>query len=337
MRVAAFTPGGTVPSARFRVRQHVEPLAQAGIHLEEMATFTSSYPPRRRALRAPWAAARLTELAAAAIRSRAYDAVLLQREMVSSLATLEPWTGTPRILDVDDAIHLLRGGRAARRLAEISECVVAGNAWLADWYRQWNRNVSIVPTAVDSNRFLPRRDRSETATIVVGWIGTSANFPYLLGLEEALVAAMEAEPRLVLRVVSDRAPPFTRLRQDRVAFARWSEATEVADLQAMDIGIMPLADSDWARGKCSFKMLQYMSCAIPVVVSPVGMNAEVLGEGAVGVAATTPREWTHALCDLAASPGVRAALGEEGRRVVERGYDRAVVARRLAQILRDAI
>jgi glycosyltransferase involved in cell wall biosynthesis len=333
MKVAAFTPGGTVPSARFRVRQYVEPLRERGIRLVEMKTATSSYPPLRRAARPVWAAARLAELAGAALRSHRYDAVLLQREMISSLVTLEPLTRSPRILDIDDAVHLLRDGRAARRLAQISHAIIAGNSWLADWYRAWNPNVHIVPTAVDAARYRPRAAGQEADSLVVGWIGTSANFPYLLGIEEAIAAALRAQPRLVLRIVSDRPPEFTRIAPDRWRFVPWTEAGEVADIQAMDVGIMPLADTEWAKGKCSFKMLQYMSCGLPVVVSPVGMNSEVLAQGRVGISADGAAAWTDALCDLAASQALREAMGAEGRRVVERRYDRSVVARQLGDIL----
>ena len=334
MKVAAFTPGGDVPSARFRVRQFIPHLRALGVTLDEMATRTVAYPPRRRWARPAWGAARLAELAYLSARSHRYDAVMLQREMISSMVTLEATTGRPRILDVDDSIHLARGGKTARRLAELSTRVIAGNAYLADWYRRWNRDVVILPTAVDSERYRPAAATADRETLVIGWIGTSANHAYLAGIEPALVRVVAAHDRVRVRIVSDRPPPFAVLDPARWSFSPWSEEREVADIQSMDIGIMPLVDSEWARGKCSFKMLQYMSCGLPVVVSPVGMNAEVLREGAIGHAARNESEWTDALSGLLGSARSRAAMGAAGRALVERRYATRVLAAELARHLR---
>jgi glycosyltransferase involved in cell wall biosynthesis len=333
IKVAAFVSGDAVPSARFRVRQYIAALREMGISFREMRTHTTAYPPSQRILRPAWAAARLVELTPAVARSRHYDCVFLQRSMVSSFVTLEAWTGRPRVFDVDDAIHLRRGGEASRRLAAISHTVIAGNSWLADWYYRWNRNVVILPTAVDSDVYRPIPQRPDSEVVTVGWIGTSSNHPYLLAIEDAICDALEAQPRLSLKVVSDRPPPFRRLDRNRWTFVRWSEADEVQELQSMEIGIMPLADSDWARGKCSFKMLQYMACGIPVVVSPVGMNLEVLAQAELGIAATNRRQWADALCDLVASAELRAQMGSAGRQVVERRYATAIVAKELGNII----
>jgi glycosyltransferase involved in cell wall biosynthesis len=335
MKVAAFTPGPRVPSARFRVRQFIPMLEELGITLKELVTRTSAYPPPQAWRRPLWGGLRLGELSALTMRSRRYDAVLLQREMVSSLVTFEPLTGRPRILDVDDAIHLLRDGRAARRLAEISDRVVAGNAYLAEWYGRWNSDVVILPTAVDTDKYRPRKQAPEPEDrLVIGWIGTSANYGYLRQIEPALERVLEANPAARLKVVSDRPPGFSRLDPRRCTFVAWSEGDEEAEIGTMHIGIMPLEDSDWARGKCSFKMLQYMSCAIPVVVSPVGMNAEVLRDGAVGLAARGEGEWVEALVTLLADAGLRCAMGKAGREVVEQSYSVRVVAPKLAEALR---
>jgi glycosyltransferase involved in cell wall biosynthesis len=333
MKVAAFTPGGNVPSARFRVRQYQPYLPSLGVHLDEMSTRTSSYPPAARWQRPLWAAARLAELTRRAIASRGYDAVLLQREMVTSMVTLEPFTGRPRFLDVDDAIHMLRGGAAAKRLAQVSDRVIAGNAYLAEWYRQWNRDVVLLPTAVDAERFVPAPKTEEPESLIVGWIGTSDNHWHLLGSESAWVTALAARPRLQLRIISDSPPPFTQIDPQRWSFKPWSAADEVVDIQAIDIGIMPLIDTAWTRGKCSFKMLQYMACAIPVVVAPTGMNAEVLAQGEVGFAARTDAEWVEAIAALADSPSERRRRGGEGRAVIERHYATRVLAGRLAGYL----
>lgn len=334
MRVAAFTGGPAVPSARFRVRQFIAPLADEGIAVRELGHGGGGlYPPATKWQRPLWAATRLAALVPDVLESRQYDAVLLQREMLSSFATLERFTGRSRIFDVDDAIHLLRGGTFARRIAQGCDQVIAGNDYLAEWYGQWNRRVTVLPTAIDTERYVPA-PRGEDGTVRIGWIGTSGNFPYLQAIEPALERAMAERPDLHLLVMADRAPHLPRLDPARVRFQPWSEAGEVAALQAMDVGIMPLPDDPWTRGKCSFKMLQYMACGMPVVVSPTGMNAQVLAGGEIGFGPAGSDQWTEALLALADSAELRHRMGGEGRRLAESTYSVRTIAPRLAQILR---
>ncbi|MFM6933606.1 MAG: glycosyltransferase, partial [Novosphingobium sp.] len=261
--------------------------------------------------------------------------VLLQREMLSSLATLEGFTGRPRLFDVDDSIHLLRGGGFARKIAGECDRIIAGNDFLAEWYLRWNANVCVLPTCVDTDRYAPGAGSPDAGT-TIGWIGTSANFPYLESVEPALRHALDADGTLSLIVMADRAPALPTIDPARWRFERWSEAAEVAMIQSLAIGLMPLPDTDWTRGKCSFKMLQYMACGVPVVVSPVGMNVQVLAHGDVGLAARNIDEWTDAILALAKAPDLRHRMGMMGRSVVETRYSVHSAAPKLAEILRGA-
>jgi glycosyltransferase involved in cell wall biosynthesis len=336
MRVAAFTGGPAVPSGRFRVRQFIAPLATLDIAVTEMGHGGGgSYPPARRWQRPIWAATRLAALAPQVAASRRYDAVLLQREMLSSLTTLEGFTGRPRLFDVDDSIHLLRGGGFARKIASQCDRIIAGNEYLSEWYGRWNRNVSVLPTCVDTDRYAPPATRAGTGT-TIGWIGTSANFPYLDSIEPALKRALDSDPALSLKVMADRAPVLPSIDPARWQFEQWSEAAEVAMIQSLDIGLMPLPDTDWTRGKCSFKMLQYMACGIPVIVSPVGMNVQVLAHGESGLAARDIEDWADAILALANAPDLRHRMGMMGRSVVESHYSVRSAAPKLAEILRGA-
>lgn len=335
IRIAAFTGGLSVPSARFRVRQYIPALRKEGIGIEEFASGFGQYPPQTKWIRPFWALATLAERVPGVMMSHRYDAVLLQREIMSSFVTLEPLTTRPRILDVDDAIFLQRGGGFAKRLAELSDKVICGNNYLAEWFSRWNINVDVIPTAVDTERYLPDAEtKSLDSPWVIGWIGTSGNYKYLYGIEGALAKVMRAHPRTRLKVVGDQLPEFRNLSLDQVDFVPWSEAIEVQAIQSMDIGIMPLEDSPWARGKCSFKMLQYMATGLPVVVSPIGMNAEILTLGELGIGATTERQWIDGLIALLENKTLRARFGAEGRRVVESSFSIRVVAPRLARSLR---
>lgn len=334
-KVAAFTGGAVIASARFRVRQYLPALARGGISVDEMYSRFSNSPPRQKWLRPLWGCATLADMAPKVLRSHRCDVVLMQREILSTFVTLEPLTRKPRVLDVDDAIFLYRNGTAARRLAGLSDRVICGNNYLANWFSQYNGDITIIPTAVDTARYAPRPEcRSRDGSIVIGWIGTAGNLPYLYGIEEALAAVMRVNPRVRVRVVCDLRPAFRHLAADRCEFVKWSEQVEVASIQGMDIGVMPLEDSHWARGKCSFKMLQYMSCGVPVVVSPVGMNADVLALDEVGLGASSVAQWSEALLALVDGEALRARMGAAGRRVVQQSYSIDVLAPRLAQCLR---
>ena len=336
MRVAAFTGGVAVPSARFRVRQYIPSLLRHGLYVEEMGLATSKYPPQNKWLRPLWAGSRLVELLPKVVKSHSFDVVLLQREMLSTFMTLESLTKKPRILDVDDAIFLQRGGGFARRLAQISDRIICGNAYLADWFSTWNNDITVIPTAVDTDRYVPvtRQATIEEKTII-GWIGTSGNLKYVHAIEPALAKVMNTHQNTRLRIVSDQRPEFRLIDMNRCEFIPWSESIEIDSIQGMDIGIMPLEDSAWVRGKCSFKMLQYMACGLPVVVSPFGMNAEVLAMGDIGIGCSAQENWIEALGVLLDSATMRSELGAAGRRVAVESFSIHKLGPQLASCIKD--
>lgn len=332
--MAAFTGGRAVPSARFRVRQLVPALRGLGVDVREWPAPLGVFPPRARSLRPVWGVTTLAARLPGIAWSYRADVTLLQREMLSTFATLEPLTKRPRVLDVDDAIFLYRRGRFAERLARACDSVICGNDYLAERFRRWNDHVEVVATAVDTNRYAPAAARPDPQRAVIGWIGTSSNFAYLYQIEGALGRVLRECRGAKLSVVADRAPRFRSLAADRVEYRRWRPETEVGTLQATTVGIMPLADSSWERGKCSLKMLLYMACEVPVVVSPVGMNAEVLAKGTMGLGASSEDEWVDALVGLLADGGERERMGIVGRRVVREQYSVEMTAPRLAGHLR---
>lgn len=334
LRVAALTGGTSVPSARFRVRQLIAPLGREGIVMEEMPASLSAYPPASKALRPLWLGASLCARLPQVLSTYRYDAVFLQRELLSTLYTLERFTHRPRVFDVDDAIWLHPRGAFAARLAAACDAVICGNAYLADYFSRFNHRVSVVPTAVDTAVFVPAPVR-QAHTPVVGWVGTAGNFRYLYHIEPALKTFLDRVPEAQLWVMAESPPALRLLPADRVVFRQWAPDAEVAMIQGLTVGIMPLEDSEWARGKCSFKMLSYMSCAVPVVVSPVGMNREVLARGSCGYGADSDAEWVEALESLCLSPDKARAYGECGRAIVERHYSTGAVTPQVAEVIRD--
>jgi len=224
-------------------------------------------------------------------------------------------------------------GRATPRRARAAAAIIAGNRYLADWFGGYCAQVHVVPTAIDCQRIQPVLRTGPG--FVMGWTGTSGNFPYLAAIEPALEAVLREVPGSSFVVVADRAPSLARLAGRDVRFVPWSMASEVEALAAMDVGLMPLADDAWTRGKCSFKMLQYMAAGVPGVVSPVGMNREVLGLGESSVAAAGVDDWIEALRVLAADPDRRARLGATGRAVALEHFDVPVVAAQIAAVFRS--
>jgi glycosyltransferase involved in cell wall biosynthesis len=330
VRVAAFTAGIHIPGARFRVRQYISPLQRYGIEIREFFPGLSAYPPRGRALRPLWAAGSLGSRAATIAKSYGCDVTLLQREMLSTFVTLEPFTRKPRVLDVDDAIWLHRDGSFAQRLARLSNSVICGNSFLADQFRQWNKNIAVIPTAVDTSRFIPATSRIADGRPTIGWSGGSGGFVDLKVAERALQIVLEKHPQARLRIISDSSPSCLDLPASQVEFVAWSQDTEVQAIQDIDIGIMPLVDNTWNRGKCSYKMLLYMSCGVPVVVSPIGMNVEICRKSRIGIEATTTAQWVDAIDHLLGNPQLAAVLGSNARELVVQNYSIDVIAPKLA-------
>ena len=248
------------------------------------------------------------------------------------------------VLDFDDAIYLRRPrgaglppGRSALRERKFDDTcataslVLAGNEALAARAGARARRVEIVPTSVDVAAFPERPPERRGDTVV--WIGRPENLVYLELVRPALAALTRERPDLTLRVVSSHFPEWPEVRVERVP---WSEAAEVPALASADVGIMPLSADDWSRGKCAFKLLQYMAASLPAVASPVGANRDVVLEDQTGCLAGGPEEWTARLREILTSPARAAAMGRAARESVRRRFDRPATVTRVAGLLREA-
>jgi glycosyltransferase involved in cell wall biosynthesis len=335
MRVAAFTGGRTISSARFRVRQYIPHLRQYGVTVDEFIARFGSWPPPSKMVRPFWLAATLAQRIPDVLRSRRYDVTLLQREMVSTLATLERFTKSPRVLDIDDAVWLNRDTGFLARLVAMSTGVICGNSYIADYVGKFNPNVCLLPTGVDTARYRPAPPPNGRK--IIGWSGLAVGLQWMYGIERELNAVLSRHPDATLRIVSDKPPRFSIVPADRVEYIPWSPEVEVRTIQEMAVGLMPLKDSPFARGKCSYKMLLYMSCGVPVVVSPVGMNAQVLTLGPCGLAADRTDQWVDAMDRLLSNPDEAGRYGQEGRCIVEREFSLDVLAPRFAAFLERTV
>jgi glycosyltransferase involved in cell wall biosynthesis len=273
-----------------------------------------------------------------------YDVIWLEKEALPWLPTwmeIARLQGMPYVVDYDDAwfhryenhwLSPLLGGKIDA-VMQVADTVVAGNPYLARRARQAGAHrVEIVPTAIDLDRYhnLPAAPAGKTLT--VGWIGIPLNAHYLTIVEPAL-RAPAGEGRFSLHVVG--APVPDALAGIPAQSFPWTEDSEIERIAGFDVGIMPLHDTPWERGKCAYKLLQVMAAGKPVIASPVGANAQVVQHGVNGFLAETPAEWADALRRLA-DPDLRRRMGEEARKIVENQYSTAVVHPRLAAILAAA-
>ena len=350
LQIAALTSGVNVPSSRFRIRQYIQPLREAGVQVQEFVPRVSKYGlfgynPQGlyRWLTMPlyvgWQCVKLGSRTPGLLGSWRNQVTWLEREILPGIFSLEGLLKKPLVLDVDDAIWLTFpfSPGLIRKIAQQATIVVVGNVFLADWFSKYARDVRVVPTAVDTDRFSPENNPDQKDRFVVGWSGGSWNLPYLYDIEIPLAHFLSRHPEARLMVVCDQYPKFKKLSPEQINFIPWSSETEVKAIKSLNVGLMPLPVTDWARGKCSFKMLQYMACGVPVVVSPVGMNESVLRMGDVGFAARTAQEWSSAIEVFYLDREYASQCGLNGRRVVKANFSRNQIAAQLAGIFRTFV
>lgn len=234
--------------------------------------------------------------------------------------------------DAQSAARYRRNFEATVRRANL---VIAGNDTLASECAA--RQVAVVPTGVDLDVFRPQPPNWDRESCVIGWIGTTENLPEWQRMLPVFRRLVATDPRIRFRLVTDRAVPLTDLPDLPVELETFSIEREAECLHGVDIGLMPLEDTPWNRGKCSVKALQCMALGTPVVVSPVGMNREVVEDGVNGRLATTDASWEEALRDLVRSPDQRREMGRAARRTVEARYSLAAIGGRVAGLLETVL
>jgi len=282
------------------------------------------------------------------IMRRDFDVIWLQKELFPYLpGIIERFiflSGKPVVYDFDDAVFhqydthrnpLVRQilGRKLEPLLRGASLAICGNAYLEEYAKRFCPRTEIVPTVLDTTVFSPAPAGRGDGPVTIGWIGSPSTWTYVVPYVALLQEIAEACD-LTIRVVG--AGP-QRDVLPRFEFLDWSEAAEVGMIRGMDIGIMPLPDEPWARGKCGYKLIQYMACGLPVVASPVGVNAEIVEEGVNGYLAREPQDWALAIRTLAADPVLRETMGRAGRARIERDYSLQTHAPRLAALIQGVV
>ena len=218
-----------------------------------------------------------------------------------------------------------------KTLCRLSSVVIAGNPTLAEYARQYNSEVHVVPSTISLRSYRVRPGLRPAGPPVVGWTGSHSSAQYLRLLAGPLEELARRRP---FRFLAIGAPQFS-VPGVEVECRPWNARTEVEDLWGIDVGVMPLSDDPWAQGKCGMKALQYMGVGIPAVVSPVGMNHEIVEHGSNGLHATTPQDWISGLEALISDPGLRLRMGEQARRSVEERFSAEVHAPHVAALVKS--
>jgi len=335
-------------SSRLRTFQYRPWLEQAGIEVHVSPLLDDRYVEalysRRRASSAVLGGyfRRVVELCA----SGGFDAVYIEKEAL-------PWvpaaversllsSNVRLVLDYDDAVfhrydqhpsRIVRAlfGHKLDQLMREADLVTVGNSYLGSRARSSGcARVELIPTVIDLNRYeAPLRAAAPNDEVVIGWIGSPSTAHYLQLVSQPL---LELSRRHRLRCVAIGARA-DQLLGTPFSSAIWHEDTEVESLQTLDIGIMPLSDAPWERGKCGYKLIQYMACSLPVVASPVGVNVEIVDEGRSGFLADTPDTWMRRLEQLIMDAALRSQMGMIGRQIVETNFCIQVQGPRLAEML----
>jgi glycosyltransferase involved in cell wall biosynthesis len=311
VKVLFLIQGWDVAASRYRVLQYLPYLEKQGV-----AYQVTTYPKSRK------------EYAKLFRGFKDYNVIFLQRKRFNPpfLQVLR-WLAKGIVYDFDDAV-MYRNSTAPspysrtrqRRFARIiraADYVIAGNTFLRDQAARFTERVTVIPTAIDRERYSAKDYRKRKKKTTIGWIGDHGSIHYLMKLRPIFEKLGEQYPYLELKIICDT---FFDCKNIAVVKRRWSQEEEVEDLRSLDIGVMPLVDDPWSWGKCGLKILQYYGVGVPVVCTPVGVNRDVVQDGVNGFWAMTEDEWITKLSTLIGDYSLRQKMGVQGRELVRESY-----------------
>jgi glycosyltransferase involved in cell wall biosynthesis len=356
IRVLALMPGlyDTSPGQRYRLEQWEPLLRERGVEItyapfESEELHASVYKPGQLGQKLKFVSQSLLKRSSLLSKVKDYDVVYIFREAAllgpPVFERLIHARGVPIVFDFDDAIFVsykspsngylsyLKFAGKTKTICRISSHVMVGNPYLAEYAGRVNDNVTIIPTTIDTEKYQPLNRPDVSQPIMIGWTGSHSTVQHLNTLRSALQKLAQRES-FRLRVIGT---PTYELAGVEVEAMKWHSETELEDLSAVDIGVMPLPDDKWSKGKCGLKALQFMALGIPTICSPVGVNTDIIRDGENGFIAGTDDEWVEKLSQLVQSHELRRKLGDAGRHTVETKYSAAAQAPRVYEVFKSVI
>lgn len=332
-------PLGKAPSQRFRFEQYLTYLGSLNIDYKVQSfldeyTWSIFYKRGRITRKILGIFLGLVRRHLVLISLHKYDKLFIHREACLIGPAYFEWLYTKVfrkeiIYDFDDAIWIkdvsdvnkklswLKFPNKTERIISFSKIIIAGNDYLANYALQFNKNVKVIPTTIDVDYHCSNKYLKQNRNIRIGWTGTITTNNHLKLLFPVLAEIKKKYPQVELVMISNAPIVDSSIE---LTYERWDKTTEIEILSSFDIGIMPLPNDEWAKGKCGFKGLQYMALEIPTIMSPVGVNVEIITDGVNGFLAETHEEWFTKLGSLIEKNDLRKTIGMNGRKTVVDKY-----------------
>jgi glycosyltransferase involved in cell wall biosynthesis len=356
MRVLALMPAlyDTSPSQRYRLEQWEPLLRERGVEItyeafEDEELHASLYKPGMLGKKLQLVTRGLGRRMSLVRKAKDYDLVYILREAAllgpPVFEKLIHQQRVPIVFDFDDAIFVsyrspsngylsyLKFASKTKAICRMASHVMVGNPYLAEYARQVNDRVTVIPTTIDTEKYRPSATKESSGPSVIGWTGSYSTVQHLDTLRGALKKLAEKET-FRLRVIGTPKYELSPIDVDAVA---WRAETELQDLAGIDIGVMPLPDDKWSKGKCGLKALQFMALGIPTICSPVGVNTDIIQDDQNGFIASTEDEWVDKLSRLLRSRELRQRLGQAGRATVEQKYSAITQTPRVYEIFKSVL
>src|SRR5687768_5528039 len=356
MRILALMPGlyDTSPGQRYRLEQWDPLLRQRGVEItyapfEDYELHSIVYKPGQLGKKLQLVTRNLARRLSTIGEAKNYDLVYVFREAAllgpPIFERLIAQQRTPFVFDFDDAIFVsyrspsngylsyLKFASKTKTICRLASHVMVGNPYLADYARQVNDHVTVIPTTIDTEKYQVPAPENKSGPPVIGWTGSHSTVQHLDTLRGALKKLAEKES-FSLRVIGTPAYECSPIDVEAMP---WRAGTELEDLSTIDIGVMPLPDDRWSKGKCGLKALQFMALGIPTVCSPVGVNTDIIQDDRNGFIAGSEEEWVDKLGRLIRSHELRQRLGQAGRATVEQKYSAITQTPRVYEIFKSVL
>jgi len=329
------------PNSRYRIFQYLPYFGKNRLDVKVSPLFENRYfeilkikrKPVRIFLKSLYSIGRLAKRLKDLGDLKKFDLVVVERQVFPYLPPVIEFVmklfGIDFVLEFDDAVYLTFLHRwKLEKLISISKHIIVGNKFLQRYALQFNSNVTIIPTVIDTSRYSKKDYSKVSDTTVIGWIGLAYNLHYLQSLAQVF-QKLAQRFNICLKIVGNG---YFEIPGVKVIFKKWNHQDEVEDIKSFDIGVMPLEEDEWSMGKCGVKLIQYMGCGVAAVCSPVGVNRDIVTEGMNGFWAKDETEWEDKLSKLCSDVKLREKFGENGMKMVEKYYSLKVWAPKLCNL-----